>query len=209
MALCIIQTLPDLRSFGLKEVEKGKKWNSNISEVVAKFFTVGKEYETKVMEEYCRAITWALGWWCCGWSGFRVLEFGSQLDRLIYTHIIGHTYVELWSAHNLSEHRCNYCASWGVSVTVFVSSVMLFVTCWVTVLFVIQCSFIGVYWKTRSLVCPFLPRFNILVLIVIVIENFITCLATDWHNIMWADIQRAIFLYRKHVVNVYLAWLVL
>jgi hypothetical protein len=139
--------LPDLHNFSFKEVDKGKKWNSNITEVVAKFFVVGKDCETKVVEENCHAIMWAVGWSCCHWSGFRVLEFGFQLDCLVYTYIVDHMCVELWSAHNLSEHRCNCCASWGMSVTVFISSVMLFVICWVTVLFIIRCSFIGVCWK--------------------------------------------------------------
>ena len=147
MALRIIQTLPDLHNFSFKEVEEGKKWSSNITEVVAKFYIVGKDYETKVMEENCHTIMWAVGWSCSHWSGFRVLEFGFQLDCLVYAYIFDHMCIELWSAHYLSEHRRNCCASWGESVTVFISSVMLFVMCWVTVLFVIQCSFIGVYWK--------------------------------------------------------------
>jgi len=147
MALHIIQTLLDLHSFNFKEAEMGKKWNSNITEVVAKFFFVGKDYETKVVEENCQAITWAVGWSCCHWSGFRALEFGFQLDCLVYAYMFDHMCIELWSAQNLSEHRHNCCASWGVSVTMFISSVMLFIVCWVTVLFVIQCTVIGVYWK--------------------------------------------------------------
>jgi len=45
-----------------------------------------KAHETKVVEEYHWAITQAAERFCCGRSGSAVLEFGFQLDSLLYTY---------------------------------------------------------------------------------------------------------------------------
>jgi hypothetical protein len=46
--------------------------------------------KTKVAEEYCWAMTKTAGRSCCNLSGSSALEFGFQLDSLVYTYIVDH-----------------------------------------------------------------------------------------------------------------------
>jgi hypothetical protein len=59
-----------------------------------------KRNETKVEEEYCWAITQAMGRSCCGRSGSSVLELGFQLDLLAYTYLFHHMHIQLRLAQN-------------------------------------------------------------------------------------------------------------
>jgi hypothetical protein len=53
-----------------------------------------KRHETKVAEEYCWAITLATGRSCCCRSGSSVLDFGFQLDSLVYTYTFHHVRIQ-------------------------------------------------------------------------------------------------------------------
>jgi hypothetical protein len=57
-------------------------------------FRIEKRNETKVAEEYCWAITQAEGRSCYGRSGFSVLEFGFQMDSLVYAYVADHMYTQ-------------------------------------------------------------------------------------------------------------------
>jgi len=68
----------------------------------AEFLLVGMNCnKTKVEEEYCRAITQEAGQSCCGQSGSCVLEFGFQLDSLLYTNIFDHMYTQIQISQNV------------------------------------------------------------------------------------------------------------
>jgi len=77
----------NLRSFRLTRFLNSKKENEIriFLEIVLDFPLLKKKHnESNVAEEYCWAITQAIGWACCGRSGSRVLENGFQLDVLEY-----------------------------------------------------------------------------------------------------------------------------
>jgi len=59
-------------------------------------------------EEYCWAITQAVERSCCHRSGSRVLEFGFQLDSLLYACVIDHVSFQFLLAPYLLER--NGCA---------------------------------------------------------------------------------------------------
>ena len=80
-------TLPKLRNFKLHNFQKTKNWNNSVTETRAEFFLAGiKAQWRKSGEEYCWAVTQAAARTCCGRSGSRVLEFGFQLETLVYAY---------------------------------------------------------------------------------------------------------------------------
>ena len=66
-------------------------------------------------EECCWATTQAAGQSCCRRSGSSVLEFAFQLDRLVYTHTVGHIHTPFGLAQNSN------CA--GLSEAMYVKTV--------------------------------------------------------------------------------------
>jgi len=48
------------------------------------------KHEIKMAEEYCWVITLAVSRLCCGQPGSSILEFGFQLDTIVYTHTVEH-----------------------------------------------------------------------------------------------------------------------
>ena len=70
--------------------------------------------ETNVTEEYCWAMTQEAGRSCRGRSGSSVMEFGFELDSLVYTYIVDRMYTEFRLAPDLAQ--CNYCVSRWMSV---------------------------------------------------------------------------------------------
>jgi len=67
-----------------------------------------------VAEEYCCAITLAAGLARCGRSGSTVLDFGFQVECLVYTYKVDHTHTPMRLASALLE--CNNYVSRGVCV---------------------------------------------------------------------------------------------
>jgi hypothetical protein len=61
----------------------------------------------KVAEEYCWAITQAVGPSCCGRSGSSVLEGWFQLDSLVHTYIVDHTHTQFRLVPDFPER--SYC----------------------------------------------------------------------------------------------------
>jgi hypothetical protein len=98
-----LQTLPDLRNFRLNAVSKIELRKT----VIMTFFNAHDE--TKVGEEYCWAVTQAVGRSCSGKSGSSALEFRFQQDTLVYTYTAGHMHTQFQLAPDPTEPR-------GVSV---------------------------------------------------------------------------------------------
>lgn len=74
--------------------------------------------ETKVMEEYCWAITQAVRQSCCNQSGSSVLEFEFQLDAFACIYVLTISVLnpnlrKIQLVPDLPE--CNYCLCQGVS----------------------------------------------------------------------------------------------
>jgi len=65
-------------------------------------------------EEYCWAITQAVGWYCWCLSGSVVLEFGFQLDPLVRNNTVDPMYARL--RLTLDRLESTYFICYGVSV---------------------------------------------------------------------------------------------
>jgi len=79
------------------KIKKGKKEEViilSVKHMLNFSLQVGKCSETKVAEEYCWAMTKAVGQSCCSLSGSRMLEFGLQLDSTAYTYIVDHIHTQ-------------------------------------------------------------------------------------------------------------------
>jgi len=50
--------------------------------------------ELKMAEKYCWVITQVVRQTCLGQSGYTVLEYGFQVDILVYTYVVDHMYTE-------------------------------------------------------------------------------------------------------------------
>jgi hypothetical protein len=63
------------------------------------FSLLALKHETNKLEEYCWVMTCGRQS-CCSLQDFSELEFGFQVDSLVYTHTVDHTYTQLWHACN-------------------------------------------------------------------------------------------------------------
>lgn len=93
--------ISDLSSFKLK------KW---LFKNICHIFPCRNESSKTKLAEYCWVITQVVGQSCSGWSGSSVLEFGFQLDSILYNfRTADQMYTQFQLVQNLS---CSY--SWGM-----------------------------------------------------------------------------------------------
>jgi hypothetical protein len=81
-----------------KKDKQMKKYLWNLGRVLT--LQEWKRNETKVAEEYCWAITQAAVKSCCSRLVASVLEFGFELDSLVYAYIVDDVYTEFRLAQN-------------------------------------------------------------------------------------------------------------